>query len=77
MGRHEIIEGNIKVAYGYDQIAGYFLSVTDERLEWTTNVSNEVNEVCIECTITPPNIYRYTRSMACSKATDRGFQTSP
>ncbi|KAF9913681.1 hypothetical protein BX616_009748 [Lobosporangium transversale] len=47
MVRHEMKEGNIKIAWGYDDgLLGYFLSVYDERLKWKGNSSEEVNSIC-------------------------------
>ncbi|THU78418.1 hypothetical protein K435DRAFT_832273 [Dendrothele bispora CBS 962.96] len=42
MGRTEIDQGNIKIAYGHDEATGYFLSVVDERLGYKEDISDAV-----------------------------------
>lgn len=43
--RHEIDSDTLGIAYGSDHVTGYFLAVTDKRLEWSKNSSDEVNAV--------------------------------
>ena len=45
--RYEIKSSPISIAYGYDEMctSGMFLSVFDERLEWSEQASREVNAV--------------------------------
>ena len=43
--RHEIKQGPIKVAYGWDSMNGYFLSVFDERLECKKYACEEANNI--------------------------------
>lgn len=50
MGRKEILEGPITIAYGTDHISGYFLSVKDERLYDSGDSTDEVNKVCLNVT---------------------------
>ncbi|KAK7680584.1 hypothetical protein QCA50_016366 [Cerrena zonata] len=45
MGRATIKEGAIEIAYGWDHITGYFLSVTDKRLFVDQGASEDVNTV--------------------------------
>lgn len=45
MGRHEIKQGPITIAYGKDHVTGYFLSVIDERLSWSSDASKQVNDI--------------------------------
>jgi hypothetical protein len=46
MGRHELDPKNsISVAYGHDHATGYFLSVTDHRLAWSSNASKAINAI--------------------------------
>ncbi|KAG0224204.1 hypothetical protein BGX31_008155 [Mortierella sp. GBA43] len=46
MVRHEKREGSILIAWGYDgPCGGYFLSVTDKRLAWASDASEQVNEI--------------------------------
>jgi hypothetical protein len=47
MTRYTIeVEGSpISVAYGYDEINGIFLAVTDERLEYDENAADPINQV--------------------------------
>ncbi|TFK98288.1 hypothetical protein BDV98DRAFT_512428 [Pterulicium gracile] len=45
MGRHEIIQGSIKIAYGHDRATGYFFSVVDERLAYSDSASEASNEI--------------------------------
>lgn len=44
MVRREIKEGPIKIAYGGDDMIGYFLSVEDTRLSWKSEATKEVND---------------------------------
>lgn len=50
MGRIEIEEGKITIAYGQDRMTGYFLSVSDERLWDSGDASDEVNDIALEVT---------------------------
>ncbi|EIM82655.1 uncharacterized protein STEHIDRAFT_63561 [Stereum hirsutum FP-91666 SS1] len=45
MGRHQIEQGSITIAYGKDHVTGYFLSVIDERLSWSSDATTQVNEI--------------------------------
>jgi len=38
-------QGAIEIAYGWDPVTGYFLSVIDQRLAWSANGSDAVNDV--------------------------------
>jgi hypothetical protein len=46
MTRHEFTRGQTHIAYGTEELAGYFLTVRDLRLEWTDEASEETNAVC-------------------------------
>ncbi|KAF9945752.1 hypothetical protein BGZ70_003638, partial [Mortierella alpina] len=46
MVRHVKYEGHIYIAWGYDEIIGYFLSIHDTRLESETDATSEVNKIC-------------------------------
>ena len=66
MGRATIEEGPITIAYGWDHMTGYFLSVTDSRLFFDhENAKEEVNNIVQKVTgmagyfdlhTTPPGI---------------------
>ena len=43
--RYEIKQGPIQVAYGWDCMNGYFLSVFDQRLECKSEGSKEANKI--------------------------------
>jgi hypothetical protein len=45
MGRHEMNQGAIKIAYGSDPATGYFLSVHDRRISWSEIAPDAVNDV--------------------------------
>ncbi|KAE9409148.1 hypothetical protein BT96DRAFT_984884 [Gymnopus androsaceus JB14] len=45
MGRTKINQGPISIAYGSDQITGYFICVKDTRLEYSPNVPPGVDKV--------------------------------
>ncbi|KAG0242952.1 hypothetical protein BGW41_003117 [Actinomortierella wolfii] len=46
MVRYEKTRGPINVAWGYDEpLKGYFLTVTDYRLEWKEGATAEVNDI--------------------------------
>lgn len=52
MVRHEKQEGSINIAWGYDEpLGGYFLSVRDERLQWTKDGSREANKIACKVTL--------------------------
>ncbi|KAG0045325.1 hypothetical protein BGZ83_009439 [Gryganskiella cystojenkinii] len=47
MVRHEKTRGALNVAWGYDDnLRGYFLAVTDLRLEWREGQTPEVDKIC-------------------------------
>ncbi|KAK0236717.1 hypothetical protein EDD85DRAFT_770995 [Armillaria nabsnona] len=43
MTRYTIEQGSIEIAYGADEITGYFLAVVDQRLMWKQKASKAVN----------------------------------
>ncbi|KIM78598.1 hypothetical protein PILCRDRAFT_11064 [Piloderma croceum F 1598] len=45
MGRYNIQQGAIEIAYGWDHVTGYFISVVAKRLSWSENSTSEVNAV--------------------------------
>jgi hypothetical protein len=45
MGRTELVQGHIKIAYGLDHMSGYFLAVVDERLSYKTDIPKNVLSV--------------------------------
>ena len=45
MVRFEINNDPIRIAYGHDELTGFFLSVCDDRLKWNVDAGKEVNEV--------------------------------
>lgn len=45
MGRHQLEQGSITIAYGKDHVTGYFLSVIDERLSWSSDATTQVNDI--------------------------------
>ncbi|KAF9173193.1 hypothetical protein BGX21_005547 [Mortierella sp. AD011] len=47
MVRYERVDGDILIAWGFDEVQdGFFLSVTDKRLETRCESSDEVNDIC-------------------------------
>lgn len=48
MTRHTIQNGEITVNYGSDDILGVFFDVTDARLAWRQDASDEINEIAKE-----------------------------
>jgi hypothetical protein len=46
--RTEIQRDHITVAYGFDHLSGYFLSVYDDRLETKESKSNEANDIALK-----------------------------
>jgi hypothetical protein len=45
MGRHDIQQGAIEIAYGWDHATNYFISVVDKGLSWSEDSTSEVNAV--------------------------------
>ncbi|KAG0001555.1 hypothetical protein BGZ79_004498 [Entomortierella chlamydospora] len=47
MVRYEKVEGDIHIAWGFDDaLDGFFLSVVDKRLAWRSESSDDVNKIC-------------------------------
>ncbi|KAI0029559.1 hypothetical protein K488DRAFT_88596 [Vararia minispora EC-137] len=45
MTRCEIIQDQVKIAYGDDDFLGYFFSVEDARVSWAKDATQEMNTV--------------------------------
>ncbi|KAF9185269.1 hypothetical protein BGZ51_002744 [Haplosporangium sp. Z 767] len=58
MVRYEKDEGDINIAWGYDEPqCGYFLTVVDRRLEWQAEASKDVNQICEEVSLSGGGSY--------------------
>lgn len=45
MGRHELKDGHIGIAYGWDHVTGYFLTVLDNRISYQNNMPDTILKV--------------------------------